>query len=849
MVLGSTIIAIMAVALTTIGTIVITNKIVAKSLEEEVTKQLIFQRDSQKDKIETYIQSLENEVQDSASLGVVFSIALMEFKSAFYNFEQQLNDSAKANADSGTVATNTNIKQSVESHSKSVEDYYSKQFFTEFSRRNDQVKPINVADYISKLDTNTLALQKYFIADNPNPLGKKDKLVKPRNINTDYSTIHAKYHSRFKTYQKKWEFYDIFLVDADTGNVIYSVFKEMDYATSLKTGPFAKSGLGQAFRTALKKDMKDKSFKTKMSPYYPSYNDYASFISAPLYIKGQLEGVFIIQMKLDKINAIMTYDKKWKAHGLGDSGETYLVADDFTMRNNSRLLIEDPQVFLSTGRKSGLSQHTLNNISKKGTTVGLQNIKTSGVQEALAGKTGSKIFPDYQGISVLSAYAPINIAGFHWAILAEIEADEAFSPVQDLINKIILTALIIGLVIMALSILFSVFFANTIVNPITHFKKIIEGFKAGQSDLRVNAKEEDEIGDLARDFDQLLDERQATLLQIETENNDLNESVINMLQAASQLSQGDLRVKMPVTEDVTGTLADSLNLIMAKTSQTLGQVKLTANNVEQASNQVKHQSDNILEVSSQESKVIDTTVQELANASTELNRIAELARQCNIAAGETIATTDIAQQTVLATVNGINNLRENISETEKRIKRLGERSQEIAGITGIINSIAERTHILALNATMQATSAGEAGRGFATVATEIQRLAENATDATTEIGILIKNIQLDTADTIKTMNHAITQVVEGSRMAENAGSQMRDTQEKSHHLVTLVQQIADSSDNQVQVSKQLQRQAVELKQSNQETSVLLEEQAERSNNLVNYAKSLLKSISVFKIKT
>jgi methyl-accepting chemotaxis protein len=150
---------------------------------------------------------------------------------------------------------------------------------------------------------------------------------------------------------------------------------------------------------------------------------------------------------------------------------------------------------------------------------------------------------------------------------------------------------------------------------------------------------------------------------------------------------------------------------------------------------------------------------------------------------------------------------------------------------------------------MQATSAGEAGRGFATVATEIQRLAENATDATTEIGILIKNIQLDTADTIKTMNHAITQVVEGSKMAENAGSQMRDTQEKSHHLVTLVQQIADSSDNQVQVSKQLQRQAVELKQSNQETSVLLEEQADRSSNLVNYAKSLLKSISVFKIKT
>ncbi len=828
MLLGSTAISVGAVLLTTIGIVTVVSNLTKESLQSELTNRLILQRDLQKDQIENYITGINEEVTESASLDGIFSKALSEFTDPFLNFQDQVPD------------TPSDYKTAVKS-------YMDDQFIPQFKERNETAQPLPSDELLAKLDNNSIALQNYFIATNPNPLGQKDEMATLTGVNADYAKVHAKYHPRFRDYLNKWGFYDVFLVDAKTGFVVYSVFKELDYATSLFDGPYAESGLGHAFKEALTNEMQGKSYTTKMAAYYPSYNDYAAFVSSPLYIDGKLKGVFIIQMPLDKINQVMTFDKNWTDYGLGESGETYLVADDFTMRNDSRFLIEDPDGYFAAVKQAQMPEQEIKNISKKGTTIGLQEVRSPGSKAALAGETGFKVFPNYRNIPVLSAYAPLNIAGLNWAILAEIDEEEAFAPVNQLINDIIKTAAIIGVILLAFSLLISLFFVNSIVAPITFFRDIIERFKAGEADLRVNSKSDDEIGELATAFDTLLDEREQTLEKITNENDALNESVIEMLQVAAQLSQGDLRVKMTVAEDVTGPLADSLNLVVEQTGQTLGKVKQTAAEVENTANIVKQQSENVIDVSEKESDVVNNAVEQLNQAANELQQIAELARQCNTAADETITTTEKAQNTVLASVDGINNIRENISETEKRIKRLGERSQEIAGVTSIINGIAEKTHVLALNASMQAASAGEAGRGFAVVATEIQRLAESASEATTEIGALIKNIQMDTADTVNAMNNAITQVVEGSKMAEDAGSQMRETGEKSHQLVKLVQQIAAGSEQQAAVSLKLQQQANEIKQSTTETSKQLELQGMQTKNLVEYAADLLKSISAFKL--
>jgi methyl-accepting chemotaxis protein len=244
---------------------------------------------------------------------------------------------------------------------------------------------------------------------------------------------------------------------------------------------------------------------------------------------------------------------------------------------------------------------------------------------------------------------------------------------------------------------------------------------------------------------------------------------------------------------------------------------------------------------------VEHTTQSLSTASQEMRIIADLAQSCNNAADNAIASTQLALDTVNSTVGGINSTRDIIRETEKRIKRLGERSQEISGVVGLINAIAERTHILALNASMHAASAGEAGRGFAVVADEVQRLAENARQATQQISGLVNNIQLETSDTVNTMNSAIAQVVEGSRLAEQAGMQMQVTQKATSELVTSVQQIALRSHGQALASQDLLDRAIQIKKTNQETSHQLDEQSTQTTNLVEYARMLLSTVRVFKL--
>jgi methyl-accepting chemotaxis protein len=252
-------------------------------------------------------------------------------------------------------------------------------------------------------------------------------------------------------------------------------------------------------------------------------------------------------------------------------------------------------------------------------------------------------------------------------------------------------------------------------------------------------------------------------------------------------------------------------------------------------------------VAETERQTVEQTATDLASAANAMRQIAELAQNCNTTADAAIKTTQAALQIVTSTVNGINSTRDTIRETEKRIKRLGERSQEISGVVNLINTIAERTHILALNASMHAASAGEAGRGFAVVADEVQRLAENAREATSQIASLVSNIQIETADTVNAMNTAISQVVEGSRLAEQAGDQMTRTQETTAGLVAAVQQIASRSQEQARISGDLLDRTQHMRESTRQTSQQLQEQTIQTTNLVEYAKSLLNSVRVFRL--
>jgi twitching motility protein PilJ len=403
----------------------------------------------------------------------------------------------------------------------------------------------------------------------------------------------------------------------------------------------------------------------------------------------------------------------------------------------------------------------------------------------------------------------------------------------------------------ALLLLIGVTIAYLIVRNITGTVKGLQGSveRVRQGDFNalqaIGAK--DEVGDLGRTVNDLLQERIAAQRLAEATNEGLNNSVVSILQAVYQLSQRDLTAKAPVTEDIIGTVSDSINALTDETTRVLHDVTRIANQVESASGKVKVQADLVAKTSDDERTRVGEMIKSLGESSASATQMATLADQSNTSAAQATHATNTALDTVNGTVKGMESIRETIAETEKRIKRLGERSQEITGIVNLINTISERTHVLALNASMQAAVAGEAGRGFAVVAEEVQRLAESSRNATQQIGTLVSNIQLETNETINTVNRTITQVVQGSEQAQRAGEQMRVTQGITAQLVAQVQRIADGSNAQKQVSEQLLLSVQQIGQTNDRTAAQIGVQNLETDSLLASARRLVESVNVFKL--
>lgn len=380
----------------------------------------------------------------------------------------------------------------------------------------------------------------------------------------------------------------------------------------------------------------------------------------------------------------------------------------------------------------------------------------------------------------------------------------------------------------------------------SQLSETIRQFAAGDDQARTQIEGADELAQISTAFNQMVDERLGAL---QRENEQLNNSIITLIQAVGQLSQKDLTVQVPVAEDVTGVVSDALNLLATETAAVLTEVTRISENVATTSRSVKSQADAVMTLAEHEREQVTDTAEQLAAAAEAMNDIAALAQTCNSAAEVAINRTQTALDTVTHTVEGINTIRDTIRETEKRIKRLGERSQEIGGAVNLINGIAERTHILALNASMHAASAGEAGRGFAVVAEEVQRLAESARQSTEQIAQLVGNIQTETMDTVTTMNTVISQVVDGSRLAGQAGEQMRQTQQSTAELVASVRQIAAGAQTQARVSIQLRDRAGEIVESTRKTSAQLVAQGGQTTRLLDDASLLVRAVRVFTLPT
>lgn len=386
---------------------------------------------------------------------------------------------------------------------------------------------------------------------------------------------------------------------------------------------------------------------------------------------------------------------------------------------------------------------------------------------------------------------------------------------------------------------------RSIVLPLWHMQSIIAQQNRGNDKARVKVVANDELGDLGRAFNRLLDERIQVLSEKSLENETLNNSIIGLIRALGMIARKDLSIKVPVSADVTGTVSDAVNLLTSETARTLHQVRGFSEKINQISDQLQSQSELVMGVAEAERTQVAETVAALDQSAKTMNDIAREARVTNSIASAAIDNTLKAQESVTQTVEGIQIIRGTISETEKRIKRLGDRSQEITSIVNLINTIAERTHILALNASMHAASAGEAGKGFAVVAEEVQRLAENARGATSEISAMVNNIRVETSDTVNIMNKLITQVADGTKLAEDSGQRMHETEAATRQLVNHVKSIAVNSVNQANMSNRVRDRAVTITESTEKTHRALEEQRSQTDVLKECARSLLERVNVF----
>ena len=421
----------------------------------------------------------------------------------------------------------------------------------------------------------------------------------------------------------------------------------------------------------------------------------------------------------------------------------------------------------------------------------------------------------------------------------------SFTTGIDAIGNIALGGLV---TVIILTIITTLLVIKPLDAPLSRMNDILKKVVDGDMKARIGFDRQDELGNISKSIDAILDDRMKSMTIVEDENETLNNSILALLETVAKLAQKDLTVKAIVHEDMTGPIADALNIMSSETSNVLNKVLNDSKEIVKTSNLVKSQADNVILLAENERNLVEVTVAELKSVSDTMVNINKLAELSNAAAEDASKSTKTAMSTVTNTVISINKIKDTIRETEKRIKRLGERSQEINSAVNLINNISERTHILALNASMHAAAAGEAGRGFAVVADEVQRLAESSREATSEIETLVNNIQLETSSTVNTMNELTSQVVEGSKLAEQAGNEMDETQTTTGYLVDMVQKIAQGASMQNKRTTKLRERADIIRKSVHKTGDHLQEQAVHTTKLVQQALELMEAVSVFTLK-
>jgi twitching motility protein PilJ len=314
-------------------------------------------------------------------------------------------------------------------------------------------------------------------------------------------------------------------------------------------------------------------------------------------------------------------------------------------------------------------------------------------------------------------------------------------------------------------------------------------------------------------------ETQRQTVETQRKETDRNQqAILRLLDELSSLADGDLTVQATVTEDITGAIADSINYAVDALRGLVTTINQSAIQLDSATRQTQALSQHLAKASGAQSKQIASATESAGSMASSVEEVSGNAERAADVARHSVEVAHKGGDAVRRTIDGMNAIRETIQDTSKRIKRLGESSQEIGNIVELINDIAEQTNILALNASIQASMAGDAGRGFAVVADEVQRLAERAANATKQIEVLVRTIQTDTNEAVVSMERSTTDVVGGALLAENAGAALEEIEQVSNQIASLVQNISGSARQQTSGAQNIARNMQVLKEISVQTA-------------------------------
>jgi twitching motility protein PilJ len=336
-------------------------------------------------------------------------------------------------------------------------------------------------------------------------------------------------------------------------------------------------------------------------------------------------------------------------------------------------------------------------------------------------------------------------------------------------------------------------------------------------------------------------------LESERENKRNQEAILRLLNEMGDLADGDLTIRAKVTEDITGAIADSMNYTIDELRNLVTGVNNAAIQVTQKTAQAQSISAELLGAAEKQSREIEETTAQVLQVSRSIADVSSTAEESARVAQRSLSAADKGRAAVQNSISGMNDIREQIQETSKRIKRLGESSQEIGEIVELISDITEQTNVLALNAAIQAASAGEAGRGFSVVAEEVQRLAERSGEATKQIGAIVKTIQADTQDAVAAMEKSTQGVVEGAKLSDAAGQALSEIDAVTKNLATLIAQITSATQTQANATNKVAQNMQDILEITRQTTRGTQQAAGSIRDLATVAQELKSSVSGFKL--